>query len=68
MPCDFATLARERRPDGLDTGAAAALRWFAKRLLAEYDAVRAAMILDWRMAKSRDRSTGSKALKRQMYG
>ncbi len=72
---EFAALVRERRPEGLDAwlvraqeGAAAALRRFAKRLLADYDAVRAAMTLDWSNGQVEGQINRLKTLKRQMYG
>lgn len=72
---DFAALVRERRPSDLDAwltrtqdGGVAALRRFAVRLLADHDAVRAALSLEWSNGQTEGQINRLKALKRQMYG
>ena len=44
------------------------LRGFAKRLLADYDAVRAAVSLDWSSGQTEGQINRLKTIKRQMYG
>jgi transposase len=72
---DFAALLRERRPENLNTwlmqaqdSGVNALRRFAKRLLADYDAVRAAMTLNWSNGQTEGQINRLKTIKRQMYG
>ena len=71
----FAGLVRNQVPDHLapwleraQDGANRALRSFAKRLSADYDAVRAAMALDWSNGQSEGQINRLKTIKRQMYG
>ena len=71
----FIGLVRDRAPERLDPwlqqaqdGAVPALRRFAKRLSADYDAVRAAVTLDWSNGSAEGQINRLKALKRQMYG
>ena len=71
----FAALVRDRAPDRLDPWlkrAAAStvqqLRRFAKRLSADYDAVRAALTLTWSNGPVEGQISRLKSLKRQMYG
>ena len=71
----FVGLVRDRAPERLDPwprqaqdGAVPALRRFAKRLSADYDAVRAAVTLDWSNGSAEGQINRLKALKRQMYG
>jgi transposase len=63
----FTDLVRDRTPERLDPWLTQAVRStlrplhnFAKHLSADYDAVRAAVTLDWRTARLRARSTASK--------
>jgi len=72
---EFATLVRGREPERLDPwlqraqdGAVAPLRRFARRLSADYDAVRAAVALDWSNGPVEGQINRLKAIKRQMYG
>ena len=71
----FAALVRGRRAERLDPwlraaqdGPVAALRRFAKRLLADEGAVRAAVTLDWSNGQTEGQINRLKTLKRQMYG
>jgi transposase len=71
----FAGLVRERRPERLDPWLRAAqdsrspaLRGFAKRLAADHDAVRAALIQPWSNGQTEGRINRLKMLKRTMYG
>ena len=71
----FATLARGRRPELLDPWLKAAqdvpvagLRRFAKRLLADEGAVRAAVTLGWSNGQTEGQINRLKMLKRQMFG
>ena len=66
---------RDRAPDRLDPwlthaadGTVQRLRRFAKRLSADYDAVRAALTLAWSNGPVEGQISRLKALKRQMYG
>ena len=72
---EFAALVRGRAPERLDPwlkaaqdGPVAALRRFAKRLLADQGAVRAAVTLDWSNGQTEGQINRLKTLKRQMYG
>ena len=71
----FADLVRNRAPERLDPwlrrvqdGPVAALRRFAEGLLADYDAVRAAVTLPWSNGPAEGQINRLKMLKRQMYG
>ena len=71
----FVDLVRNRAPDRLDPWLERAgessvqrLRGFAKRLLADYDALRAAVALDWSSGQTEGQINRLKTLKRQMYG
>ena len=71
----FMALVRDRAPDRLDPwlkraadGAVHQLRRFAKRLSADYDAVRAALTLAWSNGPVEGQINRLKTLKRQMYG
>ena len=71
----FTALVRDRAPDRLDPwlkraadGAVQQLQRFAKRLSADYDAVRAALMLDWSNGPVEGQINRLKTLKRQMYG
>jgi len=71
----FTALVRDRAPDRLDPwlkraadGAVQQLRRFAKRLSADYDAVRAALTLIWSNGPVEGQINRLKTLKRQMYG
>jgi transposase len=71
----FAALVRGRRAECLDPwlkaaqdGPVAALRRFAKRLLTDDGAVRAAVTLDWSNGQTEGQINRLKTLKRQMYG
>ena len=71
----FTGLVRDRAPDRLapwlqqasDSGVGR-LRGFAKRLSADYDAVRAAVMLDWSSGQTEGQNNRLKTIKRQMYG
>jgi transposase len=72
---EFTGLLRERAPDRLDSWLQRAtsssvqpLRRFAQRLWADYDAVRAAMTLDWSSGQTEGQINRLKMIKRQMYG
>jgi transposase len=72
---EFISLVRDRAPDRLDPWLNQAvrstlrpLRSFAKHLSADYDAVRAAMTLDWSSGQVEGQINRLKTLKRQMYG
>ena len=72
---EFASLLRERAPERLDSwlqraerSAAQQLCNFAKRLWADYDAVRAAMTLAWSSGPTEGQINRLKMIKRQMYG
>jgi len=71
----FTALVRDRAPDRLDPwlkraadGAVQQLRRFAKRLSADYDAVRAALTLAWSNGLVEGQIYRLKTLKRQMCG
>jgi len=71
----FTALVRDHAPDRLDPwlkraadGAVQQLRRFAKRLSADYDAVRAALTLAWSNGPVEGQINRLKTLKRQMYG
>ncbi len=71
----FVGLVRDRAPDRLDPwlrrveeGAVRQLQGFAKRLSADYDAVRAAVTLDWSNGQTEGQINRLKTIKRQMYG
>ena len=71
----FTALVRDRAPDLLDPwlkraadGAVQQMRRFAKRLSADYDAVRAALMLAWSNGPVEGQINRLKTLKRQMYG
>jgi transposase len=71
----FADLVRNRAPERLDPwlrrvqdGPVAALRRFAEGLLADDDAVRAAVTLPWSNGSAEGQINRLKMLKRQMYG
>jgi transposase len=71
----FVDLVRNRVPDRLDPWLERAsessvqrLRGFAKRLSADYDAVRAAVALDWSSGQTEGQINRLKTIKRQMYG
>jgi transposase len=71
----FTSLVRDRAPDRLDPWLQQAgdsgverLRGFAKRLSADYDAVRAAVTLDWSNGQTEGQINRLKTIKRQMYG
>ena len=71
----FAALVRGRRPERLDPwlkaaqdGPVAGLRRFAKRLLADEGAVRAAVTLGWSNGQTEGQINRLKMLKRQMFG
>jgi transposase len=71
----FAGLVRDHAADRLDPWLRRAgesgvrrLRDFAKRLSADYDAVRAAVTLDWSNGQAEGQINRLKTLKRQMYG
>jgi transposase len=71
----FAGLIRDRTPERLDPwlqqahdSRIARLRGFAKRLSADYDAVRAAVMLDWSSGQTEGQINRLKTIKRQMYG
>jgi len=71
----FTALVRERAPDRLDPwlkraadGPVQQLQRFAKRLSADYDAVRAALMLAWSNGPVEGQINRLKTLKRQMYG
>ena len=71
----FVDLVRNRAPDRLDPWLERAgessvqrLRGFAKRLLADYDALRAAVALDWSSGQTEGQINRLKTIKRQMYG
>ena len=68
-------LVRDRAPDRLDPwltraadGTVQQLQRFAKRLSADYDAVRAALTLAWSNGPVEGQINRLKTLKRQMYG
>ena len=71
----FTALVRDRAPERLDPwltraadGAVQQLRRFAKRLSADYDAVRPALMLAWSNGPVEGQINRLKSLKRQMYG
>ena len=71
----FAGLVRDHAADRLDPWLQRAgesgvrrLRDFAKRLSADYDAVRAAVTLDWSNGQAEGQINRLKTIKRQMYG
>ncbi len=71
----FTGLVRDRAPDRLDpwlqraeSSAVRQLRGFAKRLWADYDAVRAAVTLEWSSGQTEGQINRLKTIKRQMYG
>jgi len=71
----FTGLVRDRAPDRLDPwlkraadSAVQQLQRFAKRLSADYDAVRAALMLAWSNGPVEGQINRLKSLKRQMYG
>jgi len=71
----FTALVRDRASDRLDPwlkraadGAVQPLQRFAKRLSADYDAVRAALTLAWSNGPVEGQINRLKSLKRQMYG
>ncbi len=71
----FVGLVRDRAPNRLDLWLQRAgdsgvrrLRGFAKRLTADYDAVRAAVSLDWSNGQAEGQINRLKTIKRQMYG
>jgi transposase len=72
---EFTGLLRERAPERLDAWLQRAqsstlrpLRNFARRLWADYDAVRAAVTLDWSNGQTEGQINRLKTIKRQMYG
>jgi transposase len=72
---EFAALVRGRKPEHLDLwlqqaqdSAVPALQRFAKRLLSDYDAVRAAVTLAWSNGQVEGQINRLKTIKRQMYG
>ena len=72
---EFAGLVRGREPERLDPwleraqdGSVLALRRFAKRLSADYEAVRAAVTLGWSNGQVEGQINRLKMLKRTMYG
>jgi transposase len=72
---EFAALVRGREPERLDPwlqraqdGAVALLRRFARRLSADYDAVRAAVTLDWSNGPIEGQISRLKMMKRTLYG
>ena len=72
---EFLGLIRDRAPDRLDPwlkragdGAVRQLQGFAKRLSADYAAVRAAVTLAWSNGQTEGQINRLKAIKRQMYG
>jgi transposase len=72
---EFAALVRERKPERLDLwlqraqdGTVVLLRRFAKRLSADYEAVRAAVTLGWSNGPVEGQINRLKMLKRTMYG
>ncbi|MFL5255079.1 MAG: transposase [Rhodopila sp.] len=72
---EFAALVRRREPKHLDPwlqraqdGTIVPLRRFAKRLSADYEAVRAAVMLDWSNGPVEGQINRLKMLKRTMYG
>jgi transposase len=72
---EFAVLVRERKPERLDfwlqraqDGTVVLLRRFAKRLSADYEAVRAAVTLGWSNGPVEGQINRLKMLKRTMYG
>lgn len=71
----FTSLVRDRAPDRLDPwlkraadGTVQQLQCFAKRLSADYDAVRAALMLDWSNGPVEGQINRLKTIKRQTYG
>ena len=71
----FTALVRGREAAQLDTwlrqaerSAVAPLQRFAKRLRADYDAVHAAVSLDWSNGQTEGQINRLKTIKRQMYG
>ena len=71
----FAALVRGREVERLEAwlraaqdGPVAALRRFAKRLLADEGAVRAAVSLDWSNGQVEGQINRLKTIKRQMFG
>jgi len=71
----FTALVRDRAPNRLDhwlkraaDGAVQQVRRFAKRLSADYDAVRAVLMLTWSNGPVEGQINRLKTLKRQMYG
>src|SRR3954449_6067019 len=72
---EFAALVRRREPEHLDPwlqraqdGTIVSLRRFAKRLSADYEAVRAAVTLGWSNGPVEGQINRLKMLKRTMYG
>jgi transposase len=72
---EFTGLLRARAPDRLDpwlqrteSSTVQQLRGFAKHLWADYDAVRAAVTLDWSSGQTEGQINRLKTIKRQMYG
>jgi transposase len=72
---EFAALVRERQPERLDPwlqraqhGTVVSVRRFAKRLSADYEAVRAAVKLGWSNGPVEGQINRLKMLKRTMYG
>jgi transposase len=72
---DFATLVRQRQPEGLDawlqratTSALEALRRFATGLRDDYEAVKAGVTLPWSTGPVEGHINRLKMLKRQMFG
>ena len=72
---EFTGLVRDHAPDRLDPWLQRAgnstvrqLRSFAKRLRADYDAVRAGVTLAWSNGQTEGQVNRLKTLKRQMYG
>jgi transposase len=72
---EFAALVRGRQPERLDPwlqraqdGTVVSLRRFAKRLSADYEAVRAAVTLGWSNGPVEGQINRLKMLKRTMYG
>jgi transposase len=72
---EFMGLLRNRTPDRLDpwlqraqSSTVRQLRSFAQRLWADYDAVRAAVTLDWSSGQTEGQINRLKTIKRQMYG
>ena len=72
---EFAALVRERKPERLDLwmqraqdGPVVLLRRFAKRLSADYEAVRAAVTLGWSNGPVEGQINRLKMLKRTRYG